>query len=147
MGKGASTKGYIQDMRSKQLLEFIYNPESYEYSYSSEYAVVKAPGSPHPIYQFVGGNERTITTTILLDGREGEGGWQKVKDQMYFLGKWYPANQGYKTFNPPPPALFALGWFVKKVIIKEVHFRVVLMDANLNPVRVECDLTMETLMT
>ena len=146
MGKGASTKGYIQNTKNKKMLQFIYNPESYEYGYSSEYAVVKAPGSPHPIYQFVGGNERSITTTILLDGRETADGWQKVKDQMYFFGAWHPANQGYKLFNPPPPALFAIGWFVKKVIIREVNFRVIMMDKDLNPIRVECDLTMETMM-
>lgn len=146
MGKGASVKGYIQDLESKKMIQFIYNPEEYEYGYSAEYAVVKAPGSPHPIYQFVGGNERTITTTILLDGREGVDGWKKVKDQMYFFGRWHPANQGYRSFNPPPPALFALGWFVKKVIIKSVNFRVILMDKNLNPIRVECDLEMETMM-
>lgn len=146
MGRGARTKGYIQNTKSKSMLQFIYNPESYEYGYSAEYAVVKAPGSPHPIYQFVGGNERTISTTILLDGRETSGGWEKVKEQMSFFGAWHPANQGFKSFNPPPPALFAIGWFVKKVIIKEVNFRVILMDEDLNPVRVECDLTMETMM-
>ena len=108
--------------------------------------MVKAPGSPHPIYQFVGGNERTLTTTILIDGRELANGAQKVKDQMHFLGAWHPSNQGYRSFNPSPPALFAIGWFVKKVIIKEVNFRVLMMDSDLNPIRVECDLVMETMM-
>ena len=147
MGKGAQNKGYLQNTKNKQMIQFIYNPESYEYGYSTEYAVVKAPGSPHPIYQFVGGNERIITTTLLLDGRESAGGAQKVRNQMSFIGThWHPANTGYRSFNPPPPALFAIGWFVKKVIIREVNFRVILMDKDLNPIRVECDLTMETMM-
>lgn len=144
MGKGASTKGYIQNLTTKKMMKFIYNPGEFEYGYSTEYAVVRAPGSPHPIYQFVGGNERTITTSLLIDGRER--GYSIVKEQMEFLGQWHPANQGYQSFNPPPPALFALGWFVKKVVIKEVNFRVILMDKNLHPLRVECDLTMETMM-
>lgn len=144
MGKGAITKGYIQNLSSKKLMKFIYNPETVEYGYGTEYAVVKAPGAPHPVYQFVGGNERTITTTLLLDGREL--GMQKVKDQMFFLGAWHPANSGYRRFSPPPPAMFAMGWLVKKVIIKEVNFRIILFDKNLNPLRVECDITMETMM-
>lgn len=146
MGKGAPTKGYIQDLKSKKLLQFIYNPESYEYGYSTEYAVVKAPGSPHPIYQFVGGNERMINTTILIDGREGQDGWKKVKEQISFFGRWHPANQGFRSFNPSPPALFAMGWFVKKVIVKEVNIRIILMDENLNPIRAEVDISMETIM-
>jgi hypothetical protein len=144
MGKGASTKGYIQNLSTKKLMKFIYNPEEFEYGFSTEYAVIKAPGSPHPIYQFVGGNERLINTTLLIDGREL--GMAKVKEQMTFLGAWHPANQSYKSFNPSPPAMFALGWFVKKVIIKDINFRIILFDKNLNPLRVECDLSMETIM-
>lgn len=146
MGKGANVKGYIQNIKTKRLLKFIYNPETYEYGYSTEYAVVKAPGSPHPIYQFVGGNERMINTTILIDGREEQDGWKKVKEQISFFGLWHPANQGYRSFNPSSPALFAMGWFVKKVIIKEVNIRIILMDENLNPIRAEIDISMETMM-
>ena len=145
MGKGATTKGYIQNLGNKRLKSFIYNPEEFEYGYSADYAVVKAPGSPHPVYQFVGGNERTITTTLLIDGREN-GGFQTVKDWFYFFGPYHPVNAGSNSFNPPPMALFAIGWFVKKVIIRDVNWRVIMFDKNLNPLRVELDLTMETVL-
>lgn len=144
MGKGAVTKGYLQNLGNKKMMKFIYNPEEFEYGFGAEYAVVKAPGSPHPLYQFVGGNERTITTTLLIDGREI--GADKVRAQLSFLGVWHPANNGYKRFTPPPPALFAMGWFVKKVIITDINYRVIMFDENLSPWRIECDLTMETLM-
>lgn len=144
MGYGASVKGYLQNLHTKGLMKFIYNPEEIDYGYSTDYAIIKAPGSPHPVYQFVGGNERTITTTLLIDGREL--GSDIVQHQMDFLGTWHPANSGYNSFNPPPPALFAMGWFVKKVIITDIQFRIILFDKALNPQRVECDLTMQTMM-
>lgn len=142
MGKGAITKGYI--LADGTLKSFIYNPEEFEYGYSTEYASVKPPGSPHPVYQFVGGNERTITTTLLIDGREK--GTGVVAEWEEFMGKFHPANSGYNSFNPPPWAMFAIGTFVKKVIIRDVNFRYILWDKQLNPLRAELDLTMETIM-
>ena len=144
MGKGAKTKGYVQNLKTNKMIKFLYNPEGFEYGYSAEYAVIKAPGSPHPVYQFVGGNERTLTTTLLIDCRET--GYEKFKQYTDFFGQWHPVNSGVNTFNPSPPALFGMGWFIKKVIIKELNWRFLLFDKDLNPIRAELDLTMETIM-
>lgn len=140
MGKGVKTKGYIMNSDTREMKSFIYNPEEYEYSYSTEYAVVKPPGSPHPLYQFVGGNERTITTTLLIDGREI--GPRTVWEWNIFLGAFHPANRGFNSFNPPPTAIFAIGWFVKRVIIADLTWRYTMFDKDLNPTRAELGLTM-----
>lgn len=143
MGKGAKVKGYLEIDGS--LKSFIYNPEEFEYGYSTDYAVVKPPGSPHPIYQFVGGNERTITTTLLVDCRE-LGGYNLMKEWQNLLGRTHPANSGYNSFSPPSSAIFAIGPFVKRVIIRDVVWRFILWDKDLNPIRAELDLSMETIM-
>lgn len=140
MGKGARIKGYMQI--GPQIKSFHYNPEEFEYGYSSDYAVVKAPGSPHPVYQFVGGNERTITTTLLLDGREKG----QISEWENFLGRTHPVNRGYNMFSPPPSAIFAIGPFVKKVIIRDVVIRYTQFNESLVPIKAEIDLTMETIM-
>lgn len=144
MGKGAVNKGYIQNLRNNKMMQFIYNPSEWEYSFSTEYAEMNAPGSAHPLYQFVGGSARTLTFTILLDGREK--GYQAVQEQMHFLGVWHPVNVSNNTFNPPPSALFAMGWFTQKVLIENVTYNATMFDTNLNPIRVEATISMKTVM-
>jgi hypothetical protein len=144
LGKGAKTKGYMMNTENNSMKEFIYNPEEFEYGYSTEYATVKPPGSPHPVYQFVGGNERTITVTLLLDGREH--GKNNIKDWNSFIGSSHPVNRGGSNkFSPPPPFMFAIGWFVKKVVILDTNWRYTMFDKDLNPIRCELTLTMDVL--
>lgn len=142
MGKGAKVKGYLE--LDGVIGEFMYNPEQFDYNYSTDYAVIKAPGSPHPVYQFVGGNERTITTTLLIDGREKG----TILQWTSLLGRSYPANRSKdkNKFLPPPIAYFALGTFAKRVLIKDVTWRFTMWDKNLVPIRAEVDLVMETVL-
>ena len=144
MGKGAITKGYMLNNETNAMKKFIYNPEEFEYAYSTEFATAKPPGAPHPLYQFVGGNERVITVTLLLDGREH--GEKNVKEWNSFIGQSYPANRGGSDkFSPPPSYTFAIGWFVKKVIIVDTNWRYTMFDKNLNPTRCELTLTMNVI--
>lgn len=138
---GATVKGYFMNERTGKLLPFIYNPEEFEYSYSTDYAVVKPPGSPHPLYQFVGGNERMINVTLLLDGKERHP--TKIRDWENFFSAFHPHNAKV-TFNPVPTAIFAMGTFVKRVIVTNVRWRYFMFDKNLNPIRAEVTVDMET---
>jgi hypothetical protein len=143
MGRGATTKGYLLKESTKTLMPFQFNPEEFEYGYGTDYAVVKPPGSPHPLYQFVGGNERTINLTLLLDGRERRD--KTIKQWEDFMGNFHPVNYG-TGFHPTPEAVFAMGPFVKRVIIIDINWRYLMFDKNLNPTRAELSISMETIL-
>ena len=145
MARGAKKKGYIQDLSSKKLMSFIYNPEQLESSFSVDYARIKSPGASHLTYQYVGGNEQTFSVSLLIDGVEF--GTKKVKDWMAFLERWNPgSSKKYTQFAPPPKALFSMGWFVKKCIITDVTYRIIMWDSALNPLRIEVDMSLEVIM-
>lgn len=141
MGRGAVTKGYLLKESTRWLMPFQFNPEEFEYGYGTDLAVVKPPGSPHPLYQFVGGNERVINLSLLLDGREKHN--KTIKDWQSFMGNFHPINYG-QGFHPTPVAVFAMGPFVKRVIIRDVTWRFLMFDKDLNPIRAEVDISMET---
>jgi hypothetical protein len=141
MGVGATTKGYLLKEPTNWLMPFQFNPEGFEYGYGTDYAVVKPPGSPHPLYQFVGGNERYITLSLFLDGREKRN--SSIKNWQSFMGQFHPINYG-TGFHPTPVAIFAMGPFVKRVIIRDVNWRFTMFDKNLNPIRAELEISMET---
>lgn len=142
MGKGAVTKGYIQNLYTKELKRFIYNPEEFEYGFSTDFATIKAPGSPLPLYQMVGGNEKTISVTLFLDGREGPA--DTIKKWQVFLESFHPTRKGnMNSFQSVGDAWFCVGPFLKNVIIKDVSLRFTMFDKNLNPIRAEATLSME----
>lgn len=141
MGKGATVKGYIMKETTGWLMPFQFNPEGFTYEYGTDLAVVKPPGAPHPLYQFVGGNERRIDLTLFLDDREKRN--RTISQWESFLGNFYPLNYG-KGFHPTPTAIFAMGRFVQRVIIINVKWDYQLFDKNLNPIRAEVTINMET---
>lgn len=142
MGKGAKTKGYIQNLYTKKLMKFIYNPEEFEYGFSTDFATIKSPGGPLPLYQLVGGNEKTINVTLFLDCREGK--YTIINDWVKFFETFHPTSGGNMTaFKNIGDAWFCVGPFLKNVLIKDVNFKFTMFDKNLYPIRAEVDLSME----
>jgi hypothetical protein len=137
----ALSKGYIQNLGNKKIMKFIYNPETFTYTEGLEFAELKAPGLAHPIHQYVGGESTEISVQIFCDGRETKNG---VKNWETFLHSFLPIhyNNPMTVYAPPPPALFAYGWFVRKVVITNVTWEFTLFDSALNPIRGTADVTM-----
>lgn len=128
MGKGARTKGYIKNMKTGEIRQFMYNPTSFGTERSVEFNEMSAPGSSYPKFQYVSGQVRGIELMLFLHG-EGS----KVVTNIDFLNNLLPEENSSGRFNKPPVVLFAFGSFIKKCIVESVSVSYEEFHADLKP--------------
>lgn len=139
---GRLEKGYLENSRTGKILRFQYNPEMFSDDNSVDYREIKAPGITYPIYQYVGGEPRSIEFTLLVDNTDNKGeSINKVRETISFLTALLPPHNKHDRYTPPPQAIFAFGWFVKPVILVSMPVRYTMFDRSLQPLRAEIDLT------
>lgn len=136
---GKLEKGYLENTANGHVLRFQYNPEEFNDDISVEYREIRSPGISYPIYQFVGGEPRTIEFTLFLDNMENKGGTNKVRETINYLNTFLPAANRATRYNPPPELIFAFGWFVKPCILVAMPTRYTMFDRSLQPLRAEVD--------
>lgn len=150
---GKLTKGYLAHANMPSIaLRFQYNPETFTDNIGVEYREIRSPGITYPLYQYVGGEPRTIEFTLFLDAREKSvdpfgsstdlvKNANKVRETINFLNTFLPGGGGVDDqFVAPPEMIFGFGWFVKRCILVGMPTRYTMFDSNLQPLRAEVDL-------
>jgi hypothetical protein len=136
-------KGYIENNATGSILRFQYNPEEFSDSQTIEYRAIKSPGISYPVYQYVGGEVRTISLTLFLDNMETTSSTNKVKETIDFLNNFLPTPNRGTRYAPPPSMTFGFGWFVKECLLIEMNTRYTMFDRKLQPLRAEVELSIQ----
>lgn len=140
---GRLEKGYLENRATGRALRFQYNPELFQDNISVEYREIKSPGISYPMYQYVGGEARSIDFTLYLDNRENNSGINKVRETINFLNSFLPVGNRGKQFTAPPQLIFGFGWFVKPCILVAMPTRYTAFDRSLQPLRAEVDISLK----
>jgi hypothetical protein len=136
---GVLEKGYLENVKTGQVLRFQYNPEQFNDDIGVEYREIKSPGISYPIYQYVGGETRSIEFTLFLDNMENQGGTNKIRETINYLNTFLPPANMAVRYYPPPEVIFGFGWFVKRCILVAMPTRYTMFDRKLQPLRAEVD--------
>lgn len=128
MGRGARTKGYIKNLNTGKINKFLYNPEQFSTSRNVNYSEISAPGSSYPVFQYVGGEVKTITFDLFLYGNKDE-----VRTQIKFLEGFMPEEKSKTLFKRPPLMLFAFGSYIKTCILEGYSEEFGLFHSDLRP--------------
>lgn len=128
MGKGARTKGYLKNLSTGELRQFLYNPSSFTTSRGTNFSELTAPGMSYPKYQYVSGEAKTIDFQLFLYSNTGA-----VTNEIKFLERLMPDEDSDARFSPPPQILFAFGAFTKKCILEDLRLEYIEFLENLAP--------------
>lgn len=143
--KGKLEKGYIENLRTGVSYRFQFNPEELNDSQAVEYREIKAPGISYPVYQYVGGEARTIEFTLFVDNTETQAGINAVRHAVSFLSSFLPPANRAAQYAPPSDLLFAFGPIVKTCILVSMPIRYTAWDRSLQPMRAEIDVTLKVI--
>lgn len=143
--KGKLEKGYIENIRTGGILRFQFNPEEITDSSSVEYRDIKSPGISYPVYQYVGGEPRTIEFTLFLDNTETKSGPNVILRAIGFLESFLPVPNRGTRYTPPSSLLFAFGPMVKTCILESMPITYKAFDRSLQPLRAEVTITLKVI--
>ena len=118
---GARTKGYIKNLDTGNILNFQYNPETFEYSRGATYVEMVAPGMSYPTTQYVHGNARTFPIELFLFDKPYSGIIDSHKD---FIEGLLPPETNDSSYTRPPSMLFVYGDFIKKCVLEELNIKI-----------------------
>jgi len=132
----------------KNVVPCLFNPNELNVEKSNRYAEVNIPGLPSPIYQFVRGNGRSLTMSLLFDTYEkGE----DVRDYTDKITGWNVGSGKTEKglmdidsdLHAPPICLFVWGSFIFQCIIERVSKRFTMFLPDGIPVRATLDVTLK----
>jgi hypothetical protein len=99
-------KAIIMDASTNEYREFQFNPVPVDQDININYTDVKAPGLPHPFFQYTGGEADNISFNIELD--DSYTGSKSTNSFLNFMQRFRPAKDGTQ-FAPPPQVIIAYG--------------------------------------
>jgi hypothetical protein len=137
-------KAYIQNVATRDIMEFQYNPPEFNDKLGVEYAQLDSPGMSAPMFQYIGGKARSVTFELFLDAYE-DPERMMVRTPIAFLHSFVPPADAGKSFSPPPTLIFAWGWFVKRCILNDLDINYTMFDSQLNPIRATVGVTLTIL--
>lgn len=118
---GAITKGYIKNLDTGKLINFQYNPETFEYSRGVTYSELIAPGMSYPTLQYVHGNSRSFSVELFLYDKPSTG---VINNQKTFFQNLLPPESNKKNYSRPPMALFVYADFIKKCVVEGFNVKI-----------------------
>lgn len=102
--RGKLTKGYLAAADNPSLsVRFQYNPEMFTDNISVEYKEIRSPGITYPLYQYVGGEARSIEFTLFLDAKESKHGFGS---EAMLVPRGIGFNNGFIEDYAPAPGMF-----------------------------------------
>jgi len=128
MGRGARTKGYIKNLNTGTLRQFLYNPSSFQTARGASFSELTAPGMSYPKYQYVSGEAKELSVQLFLYSNVG-----RVSREIEFLEGLLPVEDSGFEFNPPPQVLFGFGNFIHKCIVDNLNIEYIEFHENLEP--------------
>lgn len=138
MGKGAKTKGYIQNVSTGAMKQFLYNPSDFSVNRDINFQVLTAPGVTYPKFQFVSGAEKEISIPIYLYGHKGE-----PREFINFLNSFLPPEKSSAMFMTPPLMLIAIEFYIKKCILVNFSEKYTAFNEDLSVREVTITLTLK----
>lgn len=136
---GAPTKGLIKNNTTGAIQRFQFNPSEFTYSRGVTYATIDAPGMAYPDTQFVKGNIREFSVTLMYYDKPYTG---KYESAGGFCGTFLTPETNTLGYVKPPEMTFVLGGWVRTCVLTNLDISVKEYDGNLNPVRFELTLTL-----
>lgn len=136
---GAPTKGLIKNNTTGAIQRFQFNPSEFEYSRGVTYATIDAPGMAYPDTQYVKGDIREFSVTVMYFDKPYSG---KYTSMCGFYGSFLTPETNYNGYVKPPEMTFVLGNWVRTCVLTNLDISVKEYDGNLNPVRFELTLTL-----
>lgn len=136
MGKGARTKGYIKNLTTGTLKNFIYNPSTFSTERDVKFMEVSSPGSSYPHFQYANGGAKSVSLSLFLQDPNSS----VVSSYITFLEGLSPSESSTSKFQKPPQVLFAFGSFVEKCIVTSVGIEYEDFDSSLNPTKATANL-------
>jgi len=141
MANNKPLTAYLVDAITRERLAFQYNPNDIVDSKSTTYATLVVPGMSHPRYQFVAGDARKISFTVVFYQKD-------VKKQVAWLQSLlYPTHAGSMLKQAPHQVLFFFGELYPGTpcLVREVraHYSYLFDPATLLPQRADVEVTLE----
>ena len=127
----AKTRCYIIRNDNNARLTFQFNPEQIPYSRGAKYTSVESPGMSYPLTQYAGGEAREFAFDVFYYDRPYTG---KIKSAREFLEGLLPPEENTMGFIKPPSFTLAYGYFVKKLVLKNLSVKDEWMNEDGNPI-------------
>ncbi len=137
----AGMKAYLVDVKTRERLEFQYNPSEIGDDKGTQFADIKIPGISHPRHQYIAGENRRISFKLFFF--KGE-----VKKQVAWLQSLlYPEHSGTVLKSAPHRVVFIFGELYPGIVcivrnVKARYFNLFDRD-SLAPQQAEVDVTLE----
>lgn len=112
MGKGAIKKGFIKNVTTGTVKNFLFNPSSFSDDISVSFSEIGSGGGAKRKHQYIGGDNRKIDFELFLRSKDPA----KVEDFKNYLEDFLP----HKRFDSPPLMLFCFGTYIKKCMVLNV---------------------------
>lgn len=135
MGQGALKKGYIKNKSTGEVKPFLFNPQGYSDSRSTNIVEISSPGSSYPVFQYVSGGSRSLNLELYLrDTKKGT-----ISSYLSFLEKFMPKKG---RFNKPPVLIFAMGNDVRECVLTGLERSFTEFNTDLTPKEATVTLTL-----
>lgn len=121
-------KGFIKNLETGSIKNFMYNPERIRYSRKTRYSEISSPGSSYPTFIYAGGESKEIPIELLLAGSSSE-----VESQIKFLEEFMPKEEFDWDYEPPPLMKVYLGSRKWTCIVDELDIEELRFDTELKP--------------
>lgn len=108
------TKGYIVRSDTSERLTFQFNPSTFDYGRSANYAITSAPGMNYPLASFISGAENAFTVDLFFFSKDPND--KVIADSVNFLKKLFPGETNTQVFSKPPEFIFCMGTFIKRCV-------------------------------
>ena len=139
MKTGAKTKGWIKNNTTGVKKPFLFNPATFSYSRSVNYAEFTSPGLPYPAVQYVNGNSRKFDVTLYIHDVPSTG---KHNEYVLFFGAFLTPETNVTGYTKPPEMTFCMGDFIRRCVLEELKIEIFRWDKDLNPIESSFTLTL-----
>lgn len=126
---GAKEKGYIKNLSTGEVKNFLFNPTTFTESISVTYNTVNGVGGAYPIVDFSSGSPNSIPLEIYLKGTPAE-----VRNWIKWLKTFVPKKSKKTKFAPPPMLKFALGTYSANCVVVSLSTVYSEFDTKLRPI-------------
>ena len=114
MGAGASTKGFIKNLNSGAVREFLFNPTGFSDEVAINFSEITSGGA-RKSHQYTGRENREVKVEIYLKS-DSEETFKRVHQFKNFIEDFIPNAR----FIAPPLMLFCYGEYIKKCMVTNI---------------------------
>lgn len=140
--KGAKVKAYIQNMDTKEMMKFQFNPSTFIYGRSASFNESSSPASPYPLVSYSKGDLVTFSVVVPMFDPSSKG---LIEPFIKFLETFLPQpdTSAFIERDPKPKMmLFCYGRFARKCVMQNVSTEYVRYNEEGLPIQVNITMTL-----